>query len=95
MMEQGYKVSSIVVYRRGSKSLLPNANFVHCAAHNLNLVLNDSSNLPEVTQFYDTFKRHMFSSGKVYYNSKNCTNQVLQEDGGMKKKLILKNICFP
>ena len=33
----------------------PLARYVHCAAHNLNLALNDSvKNIPGVKQFYDT-----------------------------------------
>jgi len=36
----------------------PLAHYVHCAAHNLNLVLNDSvKHVPGVRQFYDTVER--------------------------------------
>ncbi|CAK6981674.1 hypothetical protein F7725_021412 [Scomber scombrus] len=36
----------------------PLARYVHCAAHNLNLALNDSvKNVPGVKQFYDTVER--------------------------------------
>ncbi|KAK9954687.1 hypothetical protein ABG768_016736 [Culter alburnus] len=38
----------------------PLATYVHCAAHNLNLVLNDAvKNIPEVAQFYDTIE-HLY-----------------------------------
>lgn len=35
----------------------PLGTYVHCAAHNLNLVLNDSvKNVPEISRFYDTIE---------------------------------------
>ena len=37
---------------------VPNALYVHCVAHNLNLVLNDAvSQVPEVSQFFDVIQR--------------------------------------
>ncbi|KAF3837719.1 hypothetical protein F7725_009487 [Dissostichus mawsoni] len=40
----------------------PNAVYIHCAAHNLNLVLNDAcQNIPEIKDFYDTVERLMYS----------------------------------
>ncbi len=40
----------------------PNAAYVHCAAHNLNLVLNDSvKSITELTKFYNTMEKlYMF-----------------------------------
>ena len=37
------------------KEMEPLAKYVHCAAHNLNLTLNDSvKNIAELRRFYDT-----------------------------------------
>ncbi|XP_034088842.1 zinc finger MYM-type protein 1-like [Gymnodraco acuticeps] len=45
----------------------PNAVYIHCAAHNLNLVLNDAcQNIPEIKDFYDTVERlYVFFSGSI------------------------------
>ena len=51
------------------KNLVPNANFVYCAAHNLNLIFNDSANLPEVSQFYDIVQQTHVSSAEVDGNN--------------------------
>lgn len=45
----------------------PNAVYIHCAAHNLNLVLNDAcQNIPGIKDFYDTVERlYVFFSGSI------------------------------
>ena len=45
----------------------PNAVYVHCAAHNLNLVLNDAcQKIPEIRAYYDTVQRiYVFFSESI------------------------------
>lgn len=61
-MGQGYDGASVMsgVYsgvQKHIKDLQPNAQYVHCATHNLNLVINDAvSSCVEIQVFFATLK---------------------------------------
>ena len=74
------------------KDQVPNTEYVHCAAHNLNLVINDSvSHISEVSQFYDIVHRLY-----VYFSESlprwQDLNAAVKEDSST-KNLTLKKLC--
>ncbi|XP_078507675.1 zinc finger MYM-type protein 1-like [Lissotriton helveticus] len=69
---QGYDgASSMSVIYSGVQTRIrqkePNAVYVHCAAHNLNLVLNDACmHIPEISEFYDILQKvYLFFSQSI------------------------------
>lgn len=73
------------------KNIVPTAEYVHCAAHNLNLVLNDSVfNITEVSQFYDIVQQtYVFFS--VSLPRWQALNKTLE--GELARKKIIKKLC--
>lgn len=68
--------------------LAKNAPFVHCAAHNLNLVLNDAvSNVEKVRSFYD------FLQSLYVYFAHSIKRWALLESCKDQSKLNLKKLC--
>lgn len=69
---QGYDGASAMsgAYSGVQKRILakePQAIYIHCASHNLNLVLNDAcQNVAEVREYYDTIQKlYVFFSGSI------------------------------
>lgn len=73
------------------KRRVPNADYVHCAAHNLNLVLNDSvKNISEIRNFYDLLQNiYVFFSESLPRWQE--LNKVISENGAVKR--TLKKLC--
>ena len=72
------------------KTKQPSAEYVHCASHNLNLVLNDAcNNVPEVAKFYDLVQKIYTFFGGSIIRWKNLVT-LMQSDG---LKLTLKKLC--
>lgn len=73
------------------KNQQPNAEFVHCAAHNLNLVVNDSvKNILEISKFYDIVEELyvFFSDSLLRWNA---LNSEIRENKVV--VLTLKRLC--
>lgn len=74
------------------KSKSPNAEYVHCASHNLNLVLNDSvKSFREIEDFYD-----VINSVYVFFGQSLPRWQLLRESASSEKCIInltLKRLC--
>lgn len=73
------------------KNQQPNAEFVHCAAHNLNLVINDSvKNILEISKFYDIVEElYVFFSDSL--PRWNALNREIRENKTV--ILTLKRLC--
>ncbi|GFY19314.1 hypothetical protein TNCV_4127011 [Trichonephila clavipes] len=72
------------------KEHAPNANSVHCAAHSLNLILNDTTKyIPKVSQFFDYLE-------KIYTFFGNSTKRwaMLINDSSEKYKTTLKKYAL-
>ena len=60
----------------------PAAVYVHCASHNLNLILNDAVKIQEVRQFYDIVERiyvffgHSIKRWAMLTNNTQCAYNV-------------------
>lgn len=74
------------------KATTPNAEYVHCAAHNLNLVVNDSvSHVPQISQFFDILQKiYVFFSESLPRWQE--LNETVREDHNI-KNLTLKKLC--
>lgn len=74
------------------KSKSPNAEYVHCASHNLNLVLNDSvKSIREIGDFYD-----VINNVYVFFGQSLPRWQLLKESASSEKcivNLTLKKLC--
>nr|CAI5842394.1 unnamed protein product [Callosobruchus analis] len=71
------------------KEHAPNADYVHCAAHALNLVLNDAArHVREVSTFFD-------NSEKIYTFFGNSIKRwaMLSDDSSEKYLITLKKVC--
>lgn len=69
------------------KDVQPLALYVHCAAHNLNLVINDSvKNIPEVNYFYDKLQG-------LYVFFGNSIKRWAQLKAEGTTKISLKRLC--
>jgi len=91
---QGYDGANVMsgVYG-GLQALIkehaPNADYVHCAAHALNLILNDAAKrVPEVSIFFDNLE-------KIYTFFGNSIKRwsMLSNDLSEKYKITLKKVC--
>lgn len=91
---QGYDGANVMsgVYG-GLQALIkehaPNADYVHCAAHALNLILNDAAKrVPEVSNFFDNLE-------KIYTFFGNSIKRwsMLSNDSSEKYKITLKKVC--
>lgn len=73
------------------KSKSPNAEYVHCASHNLSLVLNDNvKSISEISSFYDTI-----NSIYVFFGQSLPRWQCLKElTDSCAIKLTLKKLCL-
>lgn len=74
------------------KAKAPNAEYVHCASHSMNLVINDSvSHVPEIAQFYN-----ILQIVYVFFSESLPRWQVLNKsvkDDVTVKTLTLKKLC--
>ena len=71
------------------KEHAPNADYVHCAAHSLNLILNDAAkHISEVSQFFDNLEI-------IYTFFGNSIKRwaMLSNDSSEKYKITLKKVC--
>ena len=71
------------------KDHVPNADYVHCAAHALNLILNDASKSdPGVSIFFDNLE-------KIYSFFVNSIKRwsMLNNDPSEKYKITMKKVC--
>jgi len=91
--EQGYDVAAVMsgnhsgVQKRIS-DIIPSASYVHCNAHNLNLVLCDlAKSTPKVLQFFDTLQ-DIF----LFY-SKSAPRWASLALGDSVTKIVLKKVC--
>nr|CAI5862634.1 unnamed protein product [Callosobruchus analis] len=91
---QGYDGANVMsgVYG-GLQTLIkehaPNADYIHCAAHALNLVLNDAArHVREVSTFFDNLE-------KIYTFFGNSIKRwaMLSDDSSEKHLIILKKVC--
>lgn len=73
------------------KNKVPTADYIHCAAHNLNLVLNDSvQNIVEIRNFYGHLETiYLFFSQSLPRWQE--LNQTIKNNGKLKK--TLKKLC--
>ncbi|XP_078506693.1 zinc finger MYM-type protein 1-like [Lissotriton helveticus] len=69
----------------------PTAVYVHCAAHNLNLVLNDACmHIPEITEFYDIIEKvYLFFSQSI----KRWELLMVTKESTTHSKPTLKRLC--
>lgn len=71
------------------KDFSPNADYVHCAAHSLNLILNDGAkNISEISVFFDDLE-------KIYTFFGNSIKRwaLLNDPTSEKVKITLKRVC--
>uniref|UniRef100_A0A3B1J2K6 DUF4371 domain-containing protein n=1 Tax=Astyanax mexicanus TaxID=7994 RepID=A0A3B1J2K6_ASTMX len=89
---QGYDGASTMsgIYSGVQKRILdkePNAVYVHCAAHNLNLVLNDAcQHITEIKEYYDILQRLY-----VFFSQSIKRWELLENH--LKSKPTLKRLC--
>lgn len=71
----------------------PLATYVHCAAHNLNLVLNDAvKNIPEIARFYDTIEQiYTFFGNSI--KRWNMLSGIITADSSDHPDVTLKRLC--
>nr|CAI5866546.1 unnamed protein product [Callosobruchus analis] len=72
-----------------TKEHAPDADYVHCAAHALNLVLNDAArHVREVSTFFDNLE-------KIYTTTTNSIKRwaMLSDDSSEKYLITLKKVC--
>jgi len=71
----------------------PLATYVHCAAHNLNLALNDAvKNIPEMKQFYDTIEHLYIFFGHSIKRWAMLTG-IISTDLSAHSDVTLKRLC--
>nr|CAI5834663.1 unnamed protein product [Callosobruchus analis] len=72
------------------KEYAPNTDYVHCAAHALNLVLNDAArHVPEVSTFFDNLEKI-----HIYFFGNSIKRWAMLSDDSSEKYLItLKKVC--
>lgn len=71
----------------------PLATYVHCAAHNLNLVLNDAvKNIPEMERFYDTIE-HIYAFFGNSIKRWNMLTGIITTDCSDHPDVTLKRLC--
>lgn len=74
------------------KAKVPNAEYVHCASHSMNLVINDSvSHVPEIAQFFDIVQRVYVFFSESLPRWQGLNESVMDDD--TIKNLTLKKLC--
>lgn len=72
----------------------PTAVYLHCASHNLNLILNDSVKIQEVRRFYDTVEHiYVFFGHSIKRWAALSNRPTTQSDSDINPNVTLKRLC--